>query len=186
MTEQMTPLRHLFDDEFDGYGDTTEYGDFQGIVNSNIHLGHLQPAADLNDEFEEGLRRIRDPNQCDSNTPASPTKKRAGTADDSSNISNEHVSKRQKTNEEEQVGKSSSVLFGVGDPIFCNFNDIRFNGLYRVKTIEFAEGDVVLRKTWPSEGAGRIQKVTVTSAEAKLEKKIWINAKDHTVMPLEH
>lgn len=179
MMAEQTPLSQFFNDDLVGYGGDNEYGHLQGPVDSNIHLGHLlQPATMIEDDFD----RILAPDQSDSNPnsiPASPSKKRAtddiSRNDISSNDISEHVSKRQKT---------SSAWFGVGDPIYCNFGHIRFNGLYRVERIE--EDEVVLRKTWPSEGAGREERVTVKSTEAKLEKKIWINAKDHPVMPPEH
>ena len=183
MAEQ-TPLSQIFNDDLVGYGGDNEYGHLQGPVDSNIHFGNLlQPTTMIEDDFDRDLRRILAPDQSDSNPnsiPASPSKKRAAPADDissndiSSNDISEHVSKRQKT---------SSAWFGVGDPIYCNFGHIRFNGLYRVERIE--EDEVVLRKTWPSEGAGREERVTVRNTEAKLEKKIWINAKDHPVMPPE-
>ena len=189
MMAEQTPLSHIFNDDLVGYGGDNEYGHLQGPVDSNIHFGHLlQPAEMSEDEFDRGVRRILAPDQSDSNPiPASPSKKRAAPVDDissndissndiSSNDISEHVSKRQKT---------SSAWFGVGDPIYCNFGHIRFNGLYRVERIKIEEDEVVLRKTWPSEGAGRQKRVTVKSTEAKLEKKLWINAKDHPVMPPE-
>ena len=188
MMGNQSPISRLVfvDDEF-RYDETTDYEHLQGPVDSNIHLGHLQPAAasDSEDNFDRGVRWIVAPDQSESSNnpnspPPSPSRKRAAPADDISNdISNdtsEHVSKRQKT--------TSSAWFGVGDPIYCNFGHIRFNGLYRVESIE--EDEVVLRKTWPSEGAGGQKRVTVKSTEAKLEKKLWITAKDHTVTPPEY
>ena len=182
MMGNQSPISQLVFHEFGYDGETTDYEHLQGPVDSNIHLGHLQPAAasDIEDDFDRGVRRIVAPDNNPNSTPASPFRKRAAPADDISNdISNdisEHVSKRQKT--------TSSAWFGVGDPIYCNFGHIRFNGLYRVESIE--EDEVVLRKTWPSEGAGGQKRVTVKSTEAKLEKKLWINAKDHTVTPPEY
>ena len=179
MMAEQTPLSQFFNDDLVDMVATPS----KDLVDSNIHLGHLlQPATMIEDDFDRAChdpspRSIRQQPQFHSREPVQETRDRRHFQQRHSPATtfSEHVSKRQKT---------SSAWFGVGDPIYCNFGHIRLNGLYRVESIE--EDEVVLRKTWPSEGAGQEERVTVKSTEAKLEKNIWINAKDHPVMPPEH